>query len=77
MCNAITNPPYSTILFQSIAPSWYKTALAGPALGPNMRKPGCNGAVCYCNNGNYCNTGLRYSHCLVNVIALILICLLI
>ena len=29
--------------------------LPGPALGKHMRKPGCNGAVCYCNNENYCN----------------------
>ena len=34
---------------QNHAPYWFKTPIDGPALGPHMRRPGCNGAVCYCN----------------------------
>ena len=37
------------------APAWFKTAIPGPARGPHMREPGCNGAVCYCNDGDFCN----------------------
>ena len=41
--------------FQNHAPNWYRTPLRGPALGRHMRKPGCNGAVCYCNSRDFCN----------------------
>lgn len=44
------------------APSWWKEPLMGPAFptghkpaAKEMRRPGCNGGVCYCNTENYCN----------------------
>jgi len=37
------------------APNWYRTPIRGPALGRHMRKPGCNGAVCFCNSRDFCN----------------------
>lgn len=37
------------------APGWYATPIPGPAPGPRMRKPGCNGMVCYCNQKDGCN----------------------
>ena len=43
-------------LFQAVAPDWYKTPLPGPAAYKQGRLPGCNGMVCYCNNGDYCNS---------------------
>ena len=48
--------------FQNQAPPWWKQPLMGPAFPTGhkpapkeMRKPGCNGGVCYCNKENYCN----------------------
>ena len=29
--------------------------MMGPALGLHMRKPGCNGGTCYCNQRDLCN----------------------
>ena len=43
------------LTFQNQAPNWYRTPIRGPALGRHMRKPGCNGAVCYCNSRDFCN----------------------
>ena len=43
-------PANTRLLFQSNAPYWFKTPIPGPAPGPHMRRPGCNGAVCYCND---------------------------
>ena len=40
----------NNLVFQSNAPVWFKTPIPGPAPGPHMRRPGCNGAVCYCND---------------------------
>lgn len=40
------------------APGWYSTPIAGPAPGARMRKPGCNGMVCYCNKKDGCNGSL-------------------
>ena len=49
-------------IFQNQAPTWWKTPLMGPGFPTGhkpapkeMRKPGCNGGVCYCNDKNYCN----------------------
>ena len=47
LCQKIAN---IRLLFQSNAPYWFKTPIPGPAPGPHMRRPGCNGAVCYCND---------------------------
>ena len=52
---------HSLILhFQNHAPNWFRAPLTGPAPGPHMRRPGCNGAVCYCNNEDYCNAGVTW-----------------
>ena len=47
---------------QTQAPPWWKEPLLGPAFPTGhkpapkeMRMPGCNGGVCYCNKDNYCN----------------------
>jgi hypothetical protein len=64
----------TTSLFQNQAPTWWKTPLMGPSFPTGhkpapkeMRKPGCNGGVCYCNTGNYCNDRHKYTsedgHC--------------
>ena len=64
----------TTLLFQNQAPTWWKTPLMGPSFPTGhkpapkeMRKPGCNGGVCYCNTGNYCNDRHKYKseddHC--------------
>ena len=53
-----TNQPSLEVVLQEKAPAWFKKPIPGPALGPHMRKPGCNGAVCYCNDGDYCNSAL-------------------
>merc|ERR1719433_736369 len=56
----------ATVIFDCIpenqAPSWWKTPLMGPSFPTGhkpapkeMRRPGCNGGVCYCNTENYCN----------------------
>jgi len=54
-----TIPMSGTVTYDCIpenhAPNWYRTPLRGPALGRHMRKPGCNGAVCYCNSRDFCN----------------------
>ena len=46
--------------FQSVVPYWFKAPIAGPAPGPHMRRPGCNGAVCYCNHqgAGVCGAGI-------------------
>ena len=50
---------YCTVhTLQVEAPPWFKTPIPGPAPGPHMRQPGCNGAVCYCNLGDFCNSAL-------------------
>ena len=38
-----------------MAPEWFKTAIQGPAYGQHLRRPGCNGGVCYCNDRDFCN----------------------
>ena len=40
---------------QNHAPPWWKSEMMGPALGLHMRKPGCNGGTCYCNQRDLCN----------------------
>jgi len=64
-------PMLATVIFDCIpenqAPSWWKTPLMGPSFPTGhkpapkeMRKPGCNGGVCYCNKENYCNDRHSY-----------------
>ena len=55
--------------FQNQAPPWWKTPLIGPGFpsghklaAKEMRKPGCNGGVCFCNKNNYCNDRHDYTH---------------
>jgi len=59
-------PILGLVIFDCIpenqAPNWWKTPLMGPGFPTGhkpapkeMRKPGCNGGVCYCNDKNYCN----------------------
>jgi len=59
-------PLHSTVVYDCIpereAPPWWKVPLLGPAFPTGhkpapkeMRKPGCNGGVCYCNAEDYCN----------------------
>jgi len=59
-------PISSNIIYDCLpeneAPPWWKIPLLGPAFPTGhkpapkeMRKPGCNGGVCYCNGDNYCN----------------------
>ena len=62
-CRALIN----IYIFQNQAPSWWKTPLMGPSFPTGhkpapkeMRKPGCNGGVCYCNKENYCNDRHHY-----------------
>lgn len=66
------HPISATIIFDCIpenqAPPWWKTPLMGPAFPTGhkpapkeMRKPGCNGGVCYCNKENYCNDRHQYT----------------
>jgi len=54
-----TIPMAGTVTYDCIpenhAPNWYRTPIRGPALGRHMRKPGCNGAVCFCNSRDFCN----------------------
>ena len=49
-----------TNLLQNHAPPWWRSVLRGPALGPYMRKPGCNGGTCYCNQRDLCNEKAPY-----------------
>ena len=51
----LLDSPLKAIYFQNQAPDWFRTPVLGPAPGTQMRKPDCNGAVCYCNNEDYCN----------------------
>jgi len=59
-------PITSVLIYDCIpenqAPPWWKEPLMGPAFPTGhkpapkeMRQPGCNGGVCYCNKENYCN----------------------
>jgi len=59
-------PVNSVLIYDCIpenqAPPWWKEPLMGPAFPTGhkpapkeMRHPGCNGGVCYCNKENYCN----------------------
>ena len=50
---------HSNIL-QNHAPPWWRSVLRGPALGLHMRKPGCNGGTCYCNQRDLCNEKAPY-----------------
>lgn len=54
-----TKPMMGTVTFNCVpenqAPDWYKMEVNGPAPGLHKRIPGCNGAVCFCNNADYCN----------------------
>jgi len=65
-------PILATVIFDCIpenqAPTWWKTKLMGPNFPTGhkpapkeMRKPGCNGGVCYCNKENYCNDRHQYT----------------
>ena len=47
-------------LLQNHAPPWWRSVLRGPALGLHMRKPGCNGGTCYCNQRDLCNEKAPY-----------------
>jgi len=42
------------------APPWWRSVVMGPALGLHMRKPGCNGGTCYCNQRDLCNEKAPY-----------------
>ena len=48
------------MLLQNHAPPWWRSVLRGPALGLHMRKPGCNGGTCYCNQRDLCNEKAPY-----------------
>ncbi|XP_023347291.1 uncharacterized protein LOC111716106 isoform X1 [Eurytemora carolleeae] len=58
-----TTPQAGTVTFNCVpenqASDWFKAVLRGPAYGPYGRKPGCNGAVCYCNDRDFCNSALQ------------------
>jgi len=66
--------PISSVLIydcipENQAPPWWKQPLMGPAFPTGhkpapkeMRYPGCNGGVCYCNGENYCNDRHKVVH---------------
>jgi len=59
-----TIPMSGTVTYDCIpenhAPTWWRSVLRGPALGLHMRKPGCNGGTCYCNQRDLCNEKAPY-----------------